>query len=989
MRNSLFFTLFTLLTLFFIGAIDLSAQSDFNFEGELLTPSTDSWDMIKYGSIGASLYTGTINFSIPFYTYQDKDFTIPIGFNYSTNGHLPNQKGGILGPDWNLEVGGTITCEIKGAPDYGTDSYGNLSFFHLSKDPSITGRDLSKLLRFVNLDYRISTGMFSPVMLYAPGGSYWGLNGGYDSEPDLYQFNFMGYSGSFHRGYCDTTYLYDTNGNNRDFRVVFASDFSLITIITSDGYKYEFDTGVWNSDSVDDQGHEIRLAWKLTRIVAPNGRKVTFNYSQRSVSQCQPASIDITGTLVQLAHSGQNMEDAGMRWEHHIFEMRKYNMMLTSIVIDNGPTINFSYNQLPSSQSDQFGPIAAPYAPSTLESYRLKDISVNTSNNKLLKKATFSYKNNNKGQRINYLASIDITGEGLFEMDYYNWDNYSRPFPGNGTLSVDHWGYYNGKNNTNSNGTPFLKLGPISNGSLVITSTSRDCDPSFAKNGMLERITYPTGGYTLLDYEGHDYSKTFTRKNLHSLVTEDGVCGGLRIKSINNYTSTGELANWRTFQYREGSKSSGVLLHFPIYYVGYSATVMGIGIAENNIRYYSSGINSYSTTHIEYSKVTEIHSDSSRVVYHFTNSTSSAKYCDAISVVEIVDEPFFSHRGAVWTINNASLADLTAPITSRQAERGKLISREVFANSTCSTPILTESNSYNTNAVLDVDYLPAYLIRKIGYRTKYIDNYKQVGSTVSEVRDGTTVTRGEKYNYNSNGQLVRSATINSKGDSLITKFQYVWDLPPSQITSNSIYRYMIEFNIIKHPLSEMVYLKKEGSNIETLISGKRYTYTNPVISNRAIIKLSKVEQYDVDKNQWFTEVEYSAFDTKGNLLESRDRNGISTTYVWGYGGLYLVVKAVNLKLSELKSLSYFFANISTTPLPSSIGAPLQLSARFNEPNASFTFFDYIPFVGLSKVVDPSGRVTEYLYNSSGKLKGVVDGEGKIHNHYFYSPDNKL
>lgn len=115
-------------------SVSIVAQSNFRYEAELITPSTDSWNMIKYGSVGASLYTGTANVSIPFYTYNDKDFTIPISFDYASNGHMPNKKAGILGPDWSLNVGGTISVEINGIPDYSVNINGNPGFFYLSKN---------------------------------------------------------------------------------------------------------------------------------------------------------------------------------------------------------------------------------------------------------------------------------------------------------------------------------------------------------------------------------------------------------------------------------------------------------------------------------------------------------------------------------------------------------------------------------------------------------------------------------------------------------------------------------------------------------------------------------------------------------------------------------------------------------------------------------------------------------------------------------------
>lgn len=978
----------SIITLFVILLCNntIIAQSNFRYEAELITPSTDSWNMIKYGTVGASLYTGTINVSIPFYTYKDKDFTIPISFDYASNGHMPNQKAGILGPDWNLNVGGTITADIKGTPDYSSDSYGNPGFFPLSKNSAVMGRDLSKIFRFVNLDYRITTGMHSPVMLFCPDGYPHTPGTKYDSEPDLYNFSFFGHSGSFHRGYGDTTYVYGTNSNNRDYRIIFASDFSLISIIPSDGYKYEFSTTIGNSDLVEEADRNLRVAWKLTRIVAPNGRTVTFNYTSYSNSCCQPASIDIEGYLIQHGIGGQNMEEIGVQWEHNITEMIKSNLILSSIVISNGPTITFNYNHLNSSQSDEFAPIQNLGLPTIVESHRLTGITVSSLSNPIIKDCSLTYMNNNTGKRINYLESVNISGEGLFQMDYYNWQDNSHPFPGNGTLSVDHWGYYNGKNNDNNNGIPFLKLGYISGGSLVITSTARDADASYAKTGMLKKLSYPTGGYSMFDYEAHDYSLAFKRQYSNMLVSEVGICGGLRLKSVLNYNSTSELSSSRTFEYKSGTSSSGILLHFPVYYAEYSAYATS-GISENYIRYYSSGINSYTSTHIEYSRVIEIHNDNSSVVYDFSNSALSTDYEDGVLVDEVVNEPFYVY--GIWTINNSFLVDLTAPLSSKQADRGKLVSKQIFNADHPSYPEYSETYSYNTGTNLSMDYLPAYFIRKIGYYSKYIDNYKQTGHIVSENRNGTIVTRGEKYNHNSHGQVIRIATCDSKGDSLITKLQYVWDLDPSLVTPTSVFNSMISNNVINQPISEMVYVKKGGIGSEILVSGKRYTYVNPVSSNKAIIRLSKIEQYDNSTYTWYTDIEFTSFDSNGNILESKDRNGIYTSYVWGHNGLYMVAKVDNLPLNTLKIAVPGLSGISSAPLTGGIVSGVQSYLRSSYPNSQATLYEYIPFVGLSKVTDPSGKQTNYEYNSSGKLKSVKDSRNQPQNTFFYSPDNKL
>ena len=95
------------------------AQSSFKFYDDIFLPQTDAWNFVRQGEVLPSMYTGTINLSVPIYEYKDKDFTIPIIATYSSNGNTPNQIPGILGLGWNLDLGGCITIETNGIPDYG------------------------------------------------------------------------------------------------------------------------------------------------------------------------------------------------------------------------------------------------------------------------------------------------------------------------------------------------------------------------------------------------------------------------------------------------------------------------------------------------------------------------------------------------------------------------------------------------------------------------------------------------------------------------------------------------------------------------------------------------------------------------------------------------------------------------------------------------------------------------------------------------------
>lgn len=110
-------TVFLIPTILAAALLDISAAAQMSSSNEPPKPSADIWEFTRRGEISPSLYTGTLQLSIPVFTYKDNDFEIPISLNYSTTGCLPNDRAGNLGVDWILDAGGTITREIRGVPD--------------------------------------------------------------------------------------------------------------------------------------------------------------------------------------------------------------------------------------------------------------------------------------------------------------------------------------------------------------------------------------------------------------------------------------------------------------------------------------------------------------------------------------------------------------------------------------------------------------------------------------------------------------------------------------------------------------------------------------------------------------------------------------------------------------------------------------------------------------------------------------------------------
>lgn len=178
------------------------------------------------------------------------------------------------------------------------------------------------------------------------------------------------------------------------------------------------------------------------------------------------------------------------------------------------------------------------------------------------KKLYFLY-SSDKRQHLNAVM-WDFNNRYLFE--YESFDKLPTDYL---TKQIDNWGYYNGINYD----TPKSQQASTENAQTIKeyinsiksgTKEPRIPDFNYGGMGMLKKIYYPTGGYSLLEYEQNTCSK-YMNDNKQSVIalTEDMPVGGLRIKSIANYYGEKPVGK-KTFEYKESNGlSSGILYTLP------------------------------------------------------------------------------------------------------------------------------------------------------------------------------------------------------------------------------------------------------------------------------------------------------------------------------------------------------------------------------------------------------------------------------------------
>ena len=186
---------------------------------DMTPPSPEASAMTKYSDVTVNEFTGMVSKTIPIYNYQAGNLQLPISLNYSGAGVRVDDVPTWVGINWTLNAGGVITRTVK---DIADETAVNRYFF----------TDLD-VVNYNNTEDGTSNGTFLKNLAF---------NGQNDSEVDIFQFNFSGYSGSF---YLDDNWnaVLLKNDSPLKISVVSRSEFynsKIIKITTPDGVVYTF-----------------------------------------------------------------------------------------------------------------------------------------------------------------------------------------------------------------------------------------------------------------------------------------------------------------------------------------------------------------------------------------------------------------------------------------------------------------------------------------------------------------------------------------------------------------------------------------------------------------------------------------------------------------------------------------------------------------------------------------------------------------------------
>ncbi|MEX0274996.1 MAG: hypothetical protein AB3N16_11525, partial [Flavobacteriaceae bacterium] len=448
---------------------------------------------------------------------------------YDATGVKVEQSATQVGLSWNLALGGRVSRSVNGLPD----DYVQGSYATRFNNPTVA----SQADHFINNYAAYMDPMFNSI---SDAQDYYhflyDLNfNKKDAEMDYFNISAPGMNETLIFHYSTSTGFEVRAMNNPRLDISFQTTpgvnsayISSWTITNEDGTKYYFeDVEITHRQNLgaDTNPNELMgdantfyvSSWQLTKIESKNGKDVfTFTYEDEGyVHQSAYASSSGSATTDIEDNQTYYLPPANGNYSNITTSIKQRYL---SQVSHNGRKV---IEPIYGTRKD---------VTSTDTNYRLKAIEV--LDWELDPIMTFGFNNNDyfnsDGLTPNNIFSNgklyhdirlklnSITVKGSDNQVYKTWSfEYDRPndLPSRNSFGQDYFGYYNG---ANSNTSLFMKY---ESSGLTFDGANREMDTNYGKIGMLKKITYPTGGHTVFNYESHDEYRTTVSEGTETVLS--------------------------------------------------------------------------------------------------------------------------------------------------------------------------------------------------------------------------------------------------------------------------------------------------------------------------------------------------------------------------------------------------------------------------------------------------------------------------------------
>ena len=479
----------------------VEAQPQNNAVGDVTMPAPTAAALGKYSDIPVAFFTGIPNISVPIYTIEEGPLRLNLAESYHGSGVKLSETASATGLNWSLIGPGIINRTTLGIPDELDRGYFNYNDSLLNPEGAFNDLEVSEQILEV-------------------------AQGTRDAEPDMFSFNIGTYSGKFFFDKFQNPVFVPKADLKLQYKQKFEvgvgfKEFIQFTLLTPDGTKYVFgkldadtedegvETTVYNNQNV---GTIAPSSWYLRRIISQDDvHEIRLeyeidNYRYSSLSSCQAewgdtgASVGspppplCNGIALGNLVSVNNSDVTGWR--------------IASISNSSGTTnINFSYL----TDREDLDPFLG------LIPKRLDKIEISSGSFCTAFDFSYSYFLSPGGTDSHYKRlRLDSLRERSCDNSLlkppHRFEYIAGTLQNRFSKQTDHWGYQNGA--IANEGT--LNIPPVEVPWLGTTispnygNADRESDSTFMQIGTLEKIFYPSGGHTFLEFQTNEVTESVT-----------------------------------------------------------------------------------------------------------------------------------------------------------------------------------------------------------------------------------------------------------------------------------------------------------------------------------------------------------------------------------------------------------------------------------------------------------------------------------------------
>ncbi|WDO13627.1 hypothetical protein MH928_02740 [Flavobacterium sp. WW92] len=475
----------------------------------ILPPSPTVAALMKFEEVPVSNYTGVPDISIPLLSTptQSKDISLDISLKYNSSGIGADAIASDVGLGWSLFAGGTISRTVRGMPDE-IEVLGNSAKIGLYQNSTQNHvNNYYQVLQILN-DENSSVADQEIANEYLWDAQVKGI---LDTEHDLWQFNFMGHSGRFYIQKNTVTGQLEVKGLD-DNRLKIVNHYTPGTYAHTDfiiydekGYQFIFDIVEktasnsistiisWDDEIITHNPTALmnyNSAFHLSKILDnQNNILAEFNYNPTPIKEIaldgsQTLNIQdyLGNTAYSISYYAQmrpNMYNFSplpkevITWSQRNTDVKK----LLNISVNGIAKIDFNYEKGRQDTNLDHPDLA----------YVFKGIVIKDWKNNPIKKFTLE-------QGYSYVTKVRMILKKVHMENFNDTKKETRELfyktnnQGDNSIGKDYWGYFNLRPNCSLKGI------------------DRKTNPVFCTTDVLCKMTLPTGGCVMFDFESNRYS---------------------------------------------------------------------------------------------------------------------------------------------------------------------------------------------------------------------------------------------------------------------------------------------------------------------------------------------------------------------------------------------------------------------------------------------------------------------------------------------------